>query len=117
MNPVREFKFSCPVCHQHIRCDAASSGQIIGCPTCFRNIIVPQAPTNNTTKLILRATQAPATRKETKPNAGRPLTVRKTFGFATVIAALLTVTATFVKHFKLAHRQPVAGETSNHDQN
>jgi hypothetical protein len=122
MNPVREFKFSCPVCHQHIQCEAASSGQILACPTCFRNIIVPQAPTNNTTKLILRAAQAPAIRKtQAKPTAGRPLTVRKTFGFATAIAALLVVSAAFVvnhvKNLKLAHRQPVAGEATDHDQN
>jgi hypothetical protein len=60
VNTVREFKFGCPICHQHIKCDASSSGQIIACPTCYRQIVVPQAPSGNTTKLILRAKQAAA---------------------------------------------------------
>ena len=60
MNTVREFKFACPICHQHITCDANSGGQVIPCPTCYRKIVVPQAPTGNTTKLILRAKPAGA---------------------------------------------------------
>ena len=67
MNTVREFKFACPVCHQHIQCDTASSGQTIACPTCFRNIVIPQAPTGHTTKLILLGTQAATART---PQAG-----------------------------------------------
>jgi hypothetical protein len=60
VNTVREFKFACPVCHQHITCDASSGGQVIACPTCYREIVVPHAPSGNTTKLILRAKQAEA---------------------------------------------------------
>src|SRR5262245_46326040 len=57
MRPVTEFKFSCPVCHQHIMVASSCGGSQTKCPTCFRDIIVPKAPGNATTKLILRGTQ------------------------------------------------------------
>jgi len=90
MSPVREFKFACPVCHQHIQCDAASSGQTIACPTCFRDLIVPQAPTGHTTKLILRGTQAPAIRKAPfKPAAVKPVSNVRTVGVIGAFSALV----------------------------
>jgi DNA-directed RNA polymerase subunit RPC12/RpoP len=55
---MSEFKFACPVCGQHITADSSSSGGRIDCPTCYRKIIVPHAPTSGETKLILSATQA-----------------------------------------------------------
>lgn len=55
---MSEFKFACPVCGQHITADSDSSGKPLECPTCFRQIIVPQAPSSATTKFILSATQA-----------------------------------------------------------
>jgi uncharacterized protein YbaR (Trm112 family) len=120
MNPALEVKFACPVCHQHIRCDAASSGVIMACPTCFRNLIVPQAATGQTTRLILRAKQASA-RKETRYAPRETLTVRKTFGWAAAASAVLVAMTLFVvnqvKHFKLAHRQPVASEQNNPNEN
>ena len=36
-----DFKFSCPLCGQHIRCEARYSGQRIACPTCRKEIVVP----------------------------------------------------------------------------
>ena len=56
---MREFKFACPVCGQHITADATASGGQIACPTCFRNIVVPQAPASEDTKFILAAAHAP----------------------------------------------------------
>jgi DNA-directed RNA polymerase subunit RPC12/RpoP len=55
---MSEFKFACPVCGQHITTDSGSSGKQIACPTCFRKIVVPQAPASEETKLILSAAQA-----------------------------------------------------------
>jgi hypothetical protein len=40
---VPEFKFSCPSCGQHIRCDECYSGSQIICPSCKNEIVVPQA--------------------------------------------------------------------------
>jgi hypothetical protein len=54
---MTEFKFACPVCGQHITCDCTKSGTKLDCPTCFRKIIVPQAPTSAGSKLILTAAQ------------------------------------------------------------
>lgn len=55
---MSEFKFACPVCGQHITADAQAAGTQLDCPTCFRPIIVPQAPAASGTKLILSAAQA-----------------------------------------------------------
>ena len=53
---MSEFKFACPVCGQHITADSSASGSQLDCPTCFRKIVVPQAPAAET-KLLLSATQ------------------------------------------------------------
>ena len=36
-----DFKFSCPNCGQHIRCEAQYSGRTIACPACRKEILVP----------------------------------------------------------------------------
>jgi hypothetical protein len=53
---MSEFKFTCPVCGQHIAADASGSGAQIECPTCFQRIIIPQAPRPDS-RYILSATQ------------------------------------------------------------
>jgi hypothetical protein len=58
MITTSELKFACPVCQQHIACDPGLGGLQMDCPTCFRQIIIPKAPTGATTKLILQAKQA-----------------------------------------------------------
>ena len=57
---MSEFKFACPVCGQHITCDAAAAGSQMNCPTCFRKIVVPRAPESGGGKLILTASEAGA---------------------------------------------------------
>ena len=52
-----EFKFACPVCGQHITADSSSSGSELECPTCYRKIVVPQAPAEGQ-KFILSAAEA-----------------------------------------------------------
>ena len=54
---MSEFKFACPVCGQHITADSANSGGQLECPTCFRKIVVPQAPEAADPKFILAASQ------------------------------------------------------------
>lgn len=63
---MSEFKFACPVCRQHIKSDSRASGTQIECPTCFQKIVVPQAPADESSKLILSATQAPGKRPFTE---------------------------------------------------
>ena len=55
--PVSEFKYACPVCGQHIKCDSSQSGSVMECPTCFQKITVPQAPTTNDPKFIITGTK------------------------------------------------------------
>jgi DNA-directed RNA polymerase subunit RPC12/RpoP len=38
-----DFKFSCPLCGQHIRYEARYSGRRIACPACRKEILVPEA--------------------------------------------------------------------------
>jgi len=54
---MSEFKYACPVCGQHIKCDSSQTGTIMDCPTCFQKIIVPQAPENADQKFIITGTQ------------------------------------------------------------
>jgi hypothetical protein len=53
---MSEFKYACPVCGQHIKCDSSQSGTVMECPTCFQKIVVPQAPVGEQT-LILTGTK------------------------------------------------------------
>jgi DNA-directed RNA polymerase subunit RPC12/RpoP len=50
---MNEFKYACPVCGQHIKCDVSQAGTVMECPTCFQKITVPQAPTTADQKFIL----------------------------------------------------------------
>ena len=54
---MSELKFACPVCGQHITCDSGSSGSSMACPTCFRNLVVPQAPAPGANNLLLTASE------------------------------------------------------------
>jgi DNA-directed RNA polymerase subunit RPC12/RpoP len=50
---MSEFKYACPVCGQHIKCDSSQSGSIMECPTCFQKITAPQAPAEGEQKFII----------------------------------------------------------------
>jgi len=52
---MNEFKFACPVCGQHMMCDASHGGSVMECPTCFQKIVAPQAPSPDS-KFILTGT-------------------------------------------------------------
>ncbi len=54
---MSEFKFACPVCGQHMRCDSSQSGTVMECPTCFQKITAPQAPESDDPKLIIKGTK------------------------------------------------------------
>jgi len=44
IDPMSEFKFSCPQCKQSIQCDSTNTGSRINCPVCQRAIVIPRAP-------------------------------------------------------------------------
>jgi hypothetical protein len=54
---MSEFKFACPICGQHITADSRDTGSQIPCPTCFRKIVVPQAPASGDPKFVLSASE------------------------------------------------------------
>ena len=95
---MSEFKFACPVCGQHITTDSGSSGQQIGCPTCFRKIVVPQAPASEETKLILSAAEVagprPAPASVDEGSGRRPwASVLGSLGNAGLLVVLLGLAA------------------------
>jgi DNA-directed RNA polymerase subunit RPC12/RpoP len=55
---MSEFKYACPVCGQHMKCDSSQSGTVMECPTCFQKIIAPQAPETDDPKFIIKGTKA-----------------------------------------------------------
>ncbi len=59
---MSDFKYACPVCGQHIKCDSTQAGTTMECPTCFQKIIVPQAPASKDQKFILHGTKVGAER-------------------------------------------------------
>jgi DNA-directed RNA polymerase subunit RPC12/RpoP len=50
---MSEFKYACPVCGQHMKCDSSQSGTVMECPTCFQKITAPQAPETDDPKFII----------------------------------------------------------------
>jgi hypothetical protein len=97
---MSEFKFACPVCGQHISADSKASGTQLDCPTCFQTIVVPQAPTEGGSKLILSATQVSKSR-HFRAGEGElnPLRRRKAVGSIYVIAFCLLVVCVFCTAF------------------
>lgn len=41
---MSDFKFDCPKCGQHLKCDVQCSGQQIDCPTCKTQFAIPAPP-------------------------------------------------------------------------
>jgi len=41
---MSEFKFNCPHCAQHLKCDEQMSGRQIQCPSCNHLIRIPAVP-------------------------------------------------------------------------
>src|SRR5712672_2412427 len=70
--PMSEFKFACPVCGQHITADSSTSGGQLECPTCFRKIVVPQAPTAGDSKFIISAAQVAKPRPASATSTSLP---------------------------------------------
>jgi len=41
---MKEFKFACPQCGQHLKCDEEFSGREIECPACHVLMRIPPVP-------------------------------------------------------------------------
>jgi DNA-directed RNA polymerase subunit RPC12/RpoP len=99
---MSEFKYACPVCGQHIKCDSSQAGTQMECPTCFQKIVVPQAPSEEQ-KFILTGSKVGGERPLPK-NPDEGVTAHnptKSFsGVAAVIIIFLFIAgaAAFVYH-------------------
>ncbi|HVV02330.1 MAG TPA: hypothetical protein VHH88_13260 [Verrucomicrobiae bacterium] len=102
---MSEFKFACPVCGQHITADSSASGGQLECPTCYRKIVIPQAPqSGEQSKLILSAAQVsqprpageglPGEGTGVRPAHGRGSTFA-TIGFFAVLGAAVAAVVVF----------------------
>lgn len=69
---MSEFKFACPVCTQHIRCDSAQSGAVMDCPTCFQKIVVPFAPASADSPIVPVGQRFVEKKAEPVPSAVAP---------------------------------------------
>ena len=67
---MSEFKFACPVCGQHITADSTASGGQLECPTCFRKIVIPQAPASPDSKFVVSASEVSKPRPASVVNGG-----------------------------------------------
>jgi hypothetical protein len=87
---MSEFKFACPVCGQHMMCDASQAGTVMDCPTCFQKITAPQAPASADQKFILTGTKVEA-RPAVLPAWQRPneLPAKKNFPFGVIVLLLV----------------------------
>lgn len=89
---MSEFKYACPVCGQHIKCDSTQSGSVMDCPTCLQKIIAPQAPAGDQ-KFILSGKKLGDASKPQAPSAplSAPGPVQRSFPVAAVALVLLIV--------------------------
>ena len=77
---MSEFKYACPVCGQHMMCDASQAGSVIECPTCFQKITVPQAPASDDPKFIITGIKK-GERPPTKIPEANPYALPQAKGF------------------------------------
>ncbi|TAL02189.1 MAG: hypothetical protein EPO07_07615 [Verrucomicrobia bacterium] len=110
---MSEFKFACPGCGQHIKCDTTQSGSQMECPTCFRKLIVPQAPAGDAGKLVLTASEVakrPATTVSNGLGAVAPGTTAKpgppVAAIAIVVILVAAGASAFIFRDKLFHSAP-----------
>jgi DNA-directed RNA polymerase subunit RPC12/RpoP len=92
---MSEFKYACPVCGQHIKCDSSQAGTVMECPTCFQKITVPQAPSSADSKFIITGTKVGAERPmpSVPADSGSPPPPPKHFPLAVFFVILLCAVA------------------------
>ncbi len=115
---MSEFKFACPVCGQHITCASGSSGSAMACPTCFRQLVVPQATAPGASNLVLTASEVQARTNPLPGSGGAAAGPAKRFPWAALALGLvvgMVATAGFIFRGKISSAVPKAwrGETNS----
>ena len=106
---MSDFKFACPVCGQHITCDSGSAGTQMDCPTCFRKLVVPQAPAPGAKSFVLTAAEvqtrpAPSLENGKSGAIASPAPDKKFPAVAIVMGLLLVCAAAGATVFFLAKK-------------
>ena len=122
---MSEFKFACPICGQHMTADSKDAGSQAPCPTCYRKIVVPQAPATDDPKFVLSASEA---NKPRPPQTAPPLEGfqrapdKPAFPLALIVLVVLACAAgatVFAFRGKIFHSQqppPVAENSGNNNE-
>jgi DNA-directed RNA polymerase subunit RPC12/RpoP len=99
---MSEFKYACPVCGQHIKCDSSQAGTLMECPTCFQQITVPQAPTTEEQKFILTGTKKTERPMPKSPDErpGPVVEKRSSLAWILVLLVLLAVAGAGIYSFR-----------------
>lgn len=78
---MKEFKFKCPACSQHILATSAWAGRRFRCPSCNTSILIPDATSAIVQKALAKPAPAPVGRTpapgEKPPAAAEPIAVPK----------------------------------------
>jgi DNA-directed RNA polymerase subunit RPC12/RpoP len=88
---MSEFKYACPVCGQHMKCDSSQSGSIVECPTCFQKITVPQAPTSDQQKLIITGLKVTEKKYSLPADLGGVIAPIRKSSVTTVVAVICII--------------------------
>lgn len=88
---MSEFKYACPICGQHIKCDVSQAGTVMECPTCFQKITVPQAPATAEQKFILTGSKVMTKKFSKLEDAGRGGASEKKFPVVKMLVLLVVV--------------------------
>jgi len=88
---MSEYRYACPVCGQHIKCDTSQSGAPMECPTCLQKIIPPEPPAEGDQKLILSGKKVDDRPKTSFPSLGQPMMEVPRRNFPVAVLALLVV--------------------------
>ncbi len=90
---MSEFKYACPVCGQHLKCDSSQSGSIMECPTCFQKITVPQSPSSDEQKFILTGTKVSEKKYSLPVNQGGVVASKKKSSVAAIVTVIVILAA------------------------
>jgi len=90
---MSEFKYACPVCGQHLKCDSSQSGSVMECPTCFQKITVPQAPAEGDQKFILAGSKVSPKKYSLPVDEGGIISPEKKSSVASIIFVIAILLA------------------------
>ena len=114
---VSEFKFVCPVCGQHIKCESWRSNTVMECPTCFQKITVPQAPETDDPKFIITGTKVvrrPRSTASADSGAATPPARNSLLpGIAVGVLLCVVVAAAFAFHGMIFKSPPAGTNAAN----